>query len=234
MADVGANSENPDALDYLRDIALPFAQAHGLKLTITQRVRRGKPLTLREYLMEDNRSITIPARLSSGAPGNRKCTVEFKVQVIARYIRKTYGVKQYTIGLGISMNEIGRVRSGPSIVGSATQELYYPLINLRKSLNDCVAIILAAGLPVPPKSSCYFCPYHRPAYWVELKEDRPDLFEKAVEIEKRLIEKRAGFSDAHNDAVYLHPALIPLELATGAQTNFFDELENCESGYCMV
>lgn len=234
FANVGSDSENPETLKYFDEIAKPFADEHELKLVTVERTRRGEPLTLRQFLMEDNHSVGIPVRLATGAPGNRVCTVDFKIRVISRYILREKEIRQQRIGLGISTNEIGRVRNGNSEINNCIQQLEYPLIDLRMSLNDCIATIQEAGLPPPPKSACYFCPYHRPVYWSELRQDHPDLFADAVAIEKRLNEKRKDFTEGHNDPVYLHPRLIPLDQAVGEQYNFFDELENCESGFCMT
>lgn len=46
------------------------------------------------------------------------------------------------------------------------------------------AIIEEAGLPVPRKSCCFFCPATTPAEVVELKNDHPDLYWRAVELER--------------------------------------------------
>jgi hypothetical protein len=49
---------------------------------------------------------------------------------------------------------------------------------------DLPAIIEAAGLPVPRKSCCFFCPAMRPEEIVELKNDHPELYERALELER--------------------------------------------------
>src|SRR5690606_25124341 len=67
----------------------------------------------------------------------------------------------------------------------------HPLIDLRLTRKDCKAIVADAGLPVPPKSSCFFCPFHKRSEWIELRREQPELFKRAVEIENRLNEKRA-------------------------------------------
>ena len=56
---------------------------------------------------------------------------------------------------------------------------------------DCERIITAAGLPVPGKSACWFCPLHRRMYWAELRRDHPDLFERSCQLEDLLNERRA-------------------------------------------
>ena len=227
FSNVGADSENPATLEYLERYALPYAQEHGIKLTVVENKR-----TLHQHLVGNNCSIAIPAYLSGGMPGNRSCTVDFKIRLIARYIRVTYKLYEQVVGLGISTDEIHRAKIGISkVLGKTIQTNEYPLIDLRLSRHDCQRIIAEAGLPVPPKSSCWFCPFHRPAYWKEMRMRDPETFEKSIALEKRINEKRDAIG---RDVVYLHPALKPLEQAVDEQTNFFEELANCESGYCMV
>jgi hypothetical protein len=46
------------------------------------------------------------------------------------------------------------------------------------------AIVQSVGLPVPVKSACFFCPASRPEEVVELKLTHPELFERALHIER--------------------------------------------------
>lgn len=46
------------------------------------------------------------------------------------------------------------------------------------------AIVESVGLPVPVKSACFFCPASRPEEVVQLKLDHPELFERALRIER--------------------------------------------------
>lgn len=49
---------------------------------------------------------------------------------------------------------------------------------------DLARIILAAGLPLPVKSACFFCPASRPAEVVQLRIDHPALYWRAVAMER--------------------------------------------------
>ena len=64
-----------------------------------------------------------------------------------------------------------------------------------------------------------------------MRQNDPEHFMKAVEMEKFINIKRNVLG---RDIVFLHPALRPLEQAVDMQGNFFNELENCESGFCMT
>jgi len=230
FANVGEDSEHPDTLRYFYDVALPFADKHGLDLIELHKYRKGEIETVYGRVMGNNRSIPIPIRMSNGAPGRRSCTSDFKIGVIARWLKQNGATKEKPAitGLGISVDEFQRARTDSGI---DWQILEYPLIDLRLARQDCINIIARAGLLVPPRSSCYFCPFHSRSEWMILKNQRPDLFDKSIEIEKRLNEKRGNLK---KDQVWMHSSLKPLDKAVGDQSNFFDDMDNCESGYCFT
>lgn len=234
FSNVGDDSENPVTLEYVENYSRPFAEKHGIKFTEIRKTIHGKPVTLYEYLVGDNHSIIIPVYLDkTGVPGNRGCTVDWKVLAIAKHIRET-GYREALIGLGISTDEIHRARVSPpegEKINGIVEYKEYPLIDLGLSRADCHRIIQEAGLPVAPKSSCWFCPYHRTSTWIEMRMEQPELFDKAVELEKRLNEKRGILG---KDKITLHRSCLPLDQAIGLQDNFFNEFDFCESGYCMV
>lgn len=233
FANVGDDSENPDTLLYVEQIAKPYAASQGLELIELRRTMRdGRQPTLLEHVIGDNKSVNIPVWLASGAPGNRNCTAHWKVDVIAQWQRKHGATKddKAVCGLGISMDEVQRMRKESGI---PTQVLEYPLIDLRLNRRDCMRIIHEAGLPVPPKSSCWFCPFHKKSEWIEMRRTKPEMFQKAVELEKRIIEKRANRDTHHTDPAYLHQSARPLEQAVGNQLSLFED-EPCDSGYCFV
>ena len=233
FSNVGEDSENPATIEYVETYTKPFAEKHGIKFTEIRKTRFGKPVSLYEYLVGDNKSIAIPVYLANGMPANRICTTDWKVIAIAKYIRES-GHREATIGLGISVDEIHRAHTLPPEgrkVSGMIQHVEYPLIDLGLSRADCHRIIQDAGLPDAPKSSCWFCPYHRTSAWTEMRMEQPELFDRAVELEKRLNEKRDNIG---KDKVTLHRSGLPLDQAIGLQDNFFDEFDNCESGYCMV
>jgi hypothetical protein len=227
FANVGEDSENPGTLEYYREIVVPFADKHGVKLAEVR--KNGK--TLYQDAIAENRDIPLPIYLGSGSPSHRGCTIKWKIIVVDKYLRdhKNY---HSTLGIGISMDEIHRARTTEEIkFGRLYKSLEYPLIDLRMTREDCRRVIADAGLPEPPKSSCWFCPYQHPSRWLELKENNPILFEKACQLEERLNVKRAYLG---RDAIFLHRKLLPLRDAVGAQMGLFNETEICESGYCMV
>ncbi len=233
FCNVGEDSENPATLTYIETVAKPYAKEHGIEIIELQRVWHGEPDTLYQSVMRPDRNIGIPARLSNGAPGNRACTSDFKIKVVCRWLR-THGASAKNpayVGMGISLDEFQRMRTDSGI---AYEKLEYPLIDLRLTRQDCIQIIQKAGLPVPPKSSCWFCPYHKLREWQLLRQNNPELFWKAASLEEWINQKREVVMG--KDKVWLTRKLIPLARATTefVQGDMFDDEDACESGYCMV
>lgn len=236
FANVGNDSEHPDTIEYVHSIAVPYAKAHGISLIEVQaRDRDGNPKTLYEKLTKPgSRSTGIPIFLEgSGAPGRRSCTADFKIAVIHKYIRAELGAsEQYPVevGIGISVDEFERAHRGED---EPFERRVYPLIDLRLTRQDCRAIIQRAGLPIPPKSSCYFCPYHTIRAWQDMRANRPDLFEKAAALEKHLSRRSERLG---RGKVYLHWKMKPLKELIPLQADMFaDEPDlNCESGFCWT
>ena len=119
--------------------------------------------------------------------------------------------------------------------GIGVQSMALQVLLARKEIDfDAMIFCLSAGLPVPPKSSCWFCPYHKLSVWQEMRQDQPELFWKAVDLEKFINARRASLN---LDPVWLTRLLKPLDQATheyGQNSLFDDTFDACESGYCMV
>jgi 3'-phosphoadenosine 5'-phosphosulfate sulfotransferase (PAPS reductase)/FAD synthetase len=235
FANVGEDSENPATLAYVENVAKPFAEKHGIKFIEVQKRRRNGELdTLYQFVHREKNSVSLPIRMANGAPGNRNCTGTFKINVIDRWIKKA-GYSHSIIGIGISTDEFLRARDEQWHASDygVQKRREHPLITLRLNRAQCQQIIQEAGLPLPPKSACWWCPFKKRTEWIELRRTDPPLFWKAVYLEQYINAKRALMG---RDRVYFHPSLKPLDQATGQQLALFTEYEMdaCESGYCMV
>ncbi|WKK27026.1 phosphoadenosine phosphosulfate reductase [Streptomyces olivoreticuli] len=236
MANVGDDSEHPGTIRYVDQFARPFAEAHGIELVLLDRVmkRSGEVRTLYQDLTrEGSRSLKIPVRMSNGAPGTRSCTAQFKIEVIADELKRRGATTEHpaTVGIGISLDEIGRANNRRC---EPHERIEYPLLERGIRRIDCARIIRSAGLPVPPKSACWFCPFHRPEAWHDMRRDEPELFEKACQLEELLNRRRDMLGKDH---VYLTRFARPLRKAIpdGVDTLPFDEYDSgCDSGWCMT
>jgi hypothetical protein len=228
FSNVGDDSEHPATLTYLREVAIPYAAAHGIDLRVLSRIRRdGQTETLLQRLMRNDSSIGIPVRMSdSGAPGNRNCTLDFKIRVIAKELKRMGATADdpADMALGISLDEYQRMRTESGI---PHERLTYPLIDLRMSRQDCINLIESAGLPVPPKSSCWFCPFHSTAHWRRMLKDEPELFARSADLEQMLNDRRTKLG--------LYPVWLTRHLRPLAEAVTDDgQLDMFESGSCDI
>jgi hypothetical protein len=246
FANVGDDSEHPGTLRYLHEIAFPYAAEHGLEICELRHILRdGSIETLYGRMTRPgSRSLPIPFRGSrTGAPGGRSCTQNFKIQVLGRWL-KAQGASpanRATVALGISADEIHRVKGRSP---KPYERLAYPLIGMedgepdargwRMTRADCVRVIRDAGLPVPGKSACWFCPFTRLPQWAEMRRHNPALFERAAQLEDHV---NAGRAERGVTPVFLSSPAIPLRRAV---TDGQDTLEgtdadpHCDDGWCMT
>lgn len=61
---------------------------------------------------------------------------------------------------------------------------WYPLMEWGYDRERCKSIIVEAGLPVPIKSACFFCPASKKHEIGWLEENHPELLERALAIER--------------------------------------------------
>ena len=162
FADTGG--EIPETYAYL-NVAREYLAPHGIPLMVVAKTG----LNLYETAWKRR---VIPSTLW------RWSTRDYKVTPILRHYRTLGGhVNQY---LAIARDEAHRMKD--SRVDYVSN--LYPLIERRLTREDCVTIITEAGLPTPPKSACFFCPFSSVARWRWLYEDHPNLYQKAMDLEE--------------------------------------------------
>lgn len=242
FANVGEDSENPETLRYVAEVVRPYLMRHNLSFVEV----RKKGETLRETVMNpQRRSVVIPAYRRTERTTSiqrRNCTNDWKIEPVTKWISRRYTGQHVQVGLGISTDEVHRVRDrlwhdkdGRRKLGFWRQR-WYPLIELNLSRQDCVAIIEKEGLPVPPKSSCYFCPFMRRAEWATLRAENPELFDKAVELETAMNNK--GLEGVFR--LHRTPSWLPLEEGIPTSTPLPLPLdteeggEPCDTGVCFT
>jgi hypothetical protein len=145
----------------------------------------------------------------------RQCTREYKVQPLQRYL---YGKYDGRIGLmlGISVDEYHRMRDS----SAARIEHVYPLVDRRLTRWQCREIVERAGLAVPWKSSCWFCPFRSVVSQWALVQRYPDLAGMARALEDRINADRR--SRGKDEIVVLRTDVMA------------DQQDFCEAGFCDV
>jgi len=147
---------------------------------------------------------------------SRQCTRQYKVQPLQRYLYDRYPGERIGLVLGISVDEYHRMRDS----SAARIEHVYPLVDRRLTRWQCRDIIERAGLSVPYKSSCWFCPYRTPGSQLVLLQHYPQLREMADALEDRInTERRRRGQDE----------IIVLRADTDVEQSDF-----CEAGFCGV
>lgn len=216
-ANVGNDSENPATIRYYNEVVKPFASKHGIALAERQKTRFGKPDTVYQAVLRDNRSIPIPVVFPDRGFGNRKCTSDFKIEVVHKYaveIKKTHVV----MGIGFSTDERHRAskrvqgwhnniwtrdKKGEWACGDKIGfwQLYeFPLLGMGLSRLECIQIIERAGLPPAPKSACWFCPFTSRSVWIDRKVNNDPIFEAAIEFQDAVNAKYQDVRGAHPKA----------------------------------
>lgn len=106
----------------------------------------------------------------------RWCTADFK-----RNPLNSYQPKECFVLIGFDYSEERRA----VIYSDGGREFRYPLIEAEIDRSKCKEIIKSHGLPVPPKSGCFVCPFQRVGQLRELRKKHPDLFCKLERLEDR-------------------------------------------------
>lgn len=151
--------------------------------------------------------------------GRRLCSLKFKTETIERNLKPQI----YETLIGFSLDETSR-----AIASEKIKPKKYPLIDMQITAQDCHILIAEFGLPIPLKSSCFFCPFQHPAEWNWLKNNHPDLFEKALELEANYHKRRPDMLD------FGLVRGVPLrKMKDGLQPEMFADIGySCWSGYC--
>lgn len=142
--------------------------------------------------------------LPSAAYGLKSCSIIFKAEPMAWWVeRQTWAREVWSSGgrvlraIGYDADEARRVNRHRHIVnGAAIDEFsdpgeaarfkpWYPLYDSGITREGCEQLIVSAGFPLPPKSSCTFCPYNSFKEWVDLRREYPEAFAYAVEMSRK-------------------------------------------------
>jgi 3'-phosphoadenosine 5'-phosphosulfate sulfotransferase (PAPS reductase)/FAD synthetase len=176
FADTGG--EHPETYCYLRYFEREYLIPRGLSVTQIspktnpelyndKKVKLG--LTLEEYC----RSYQMIPLMRV-----RWCSVMYKKDPLQCWGKQNNIETQL---IGIAYDEPKRIRDGN-----------YPLVEAGIDRKDCIGIITKAGLEVPRKSGCFFCPSQPVRGWRELYFNDPGLYERAAMLEDAANERVGG------------------------------------------
>lgn len=155
----------------------------------------------------------------------RQCTGDYKIRPVDDYIRdqiyrlpKGARRPQTSVWIGITTDEAERM----SIPKERWKVNHYPFLGLTvdsrgnveripwtvpRDRNSVMEWYRLKGIPVPPKSSCVFCPYQSDHTWAMRKQHAPEDFQAAVRVDEAI---RNSTRQGVKNPVYLHRSCTPL------------------------
>lgn len=129
------------------------------------------------------------------SPQMRWCTKNMKIKPIEEWIGDDEAISYVAIRADES-NRKGYISTKPNI------EARFPFVEGGINRDDVMRILEDAGIGLPEyyewrtRSGCYFCFFQRKAEWIGLAERHPDLFERAVAIEQKVLQDAGVDGDA--------------------------------------
>jgi|ETNvirnome_2_130_1030620.scaffolds.fasta_scaffold08995_2 hypothetical protein len=192
FADTG--SEKPETYAYL-PIIEGWLQDRGLELTIVRRGMSRPSKTGPGYDTIEGQCLQNKT-LPSLAFGHGKCSLKWKAQPMDKWLNSwgpamlawANGEKVVKlIGYDCSRADLRRSKRGEKRIAVNGPDpkfiFHHPLQRWGWTRPDCIERIERAGLLIPPKSACFFCPASKPEELRDMAETNPELFARAIAIE---------------------------------------------------
>tara|TARA_R100000808_G_C2133305_1_gene142074 strand:+ start:300 stop:1187 length:888 start_codon:yes stop_codon:yes gene_type:complete len=142
----------------------------------------------------------------------RACTLQWKIEPVTKKVRSLAGIKRgqkeitVTQMIGISMDEIERLKESRE----PWTQFRWPLVEMGMTRRDCKEWMKAKGYPEPPRSACYYCPFHDDNEWRRMRDEDPEHFQKAIEFDEELREKEKKHPANRTMDLYIHHSATPL------------------------
>lgn len=175
FADTGG--EKPHTYDHLWTMQAWCERVGFPSLTI---IRGDQPQQQRDLTLEQEcrRLGTLPSR----AFGWGSCSMKWKTDPAKKWIRAHFEQSDVVRLVGFHAGEPERCLKVPD--GERAYQRY-PLIEWDWDYEECQEQIVKAGLPIPGKSACFYCPSSKKHEILELRKRYPVLLSRALEMERR-------------------------------------------------
>jgi len=179
FADTGG--ERPHTYEYLA-VMSNWLRRNGFP-DITVVKKGGKQETLEENCLR-------MSMLPSLAYGRKGCSHKYKIEPQEKFCRN-YPPTKALLKSGGKINKLigyewaEKRRWAKAKLEDDHYTYQFPLVEWEWSRPECLEAIQRAGLPLPRKSACFFCPASKKPEIISLKEDYPDLFQRALAIEAK-------------------------------------------------
>lgn len=127
----------------------------------------------------------------------RNCTIDYKVEVIAKYVRwellgykkgqrlREEDKKAHEMHMGFSAEEARRCKESPNPMFVNK----FPLVEMKLTRADNYAYIRDVWGLETKASACTFCPFHKNYFFQNLKENEPEQYARVVGVDELLRDK---------------------------------------------
>lgn len=158
-------------------------------ITVVQKLdKHGNRLTLEDECLQSG---TLP----SIAYGYKRCSLKHKIAPQDKFCNNYQPCKdawangeRITKFVGYDAGEVRRVAHvAERDAADPKYRKVYPLVEWGWTREDCIREIRNAGLPLPGKSSCFFCPSMKKQEILQLRDNYPDLFQRAIAMEQNAL-----------------------------------------------
>ena len=178
----------------------PWLEERGVQVVT---VRGGRRVLGLEIKGEGYTNIPAHTTWEDGTPSGllrRQCTGDWKIAPMRRWcaaelkrrgLKKTPGVVEKW--LGITLDEIERMRAGSGVKYVTLDYPFITMLDRPWTRGMVIKWLQENDIEVPVKSSCIFCPYHDRATWREIKLSGNGDWEKALEADAAIRNKRPGY-----------------------------------------
>jgi len=119
--------------------------------------------------------------------GFKTCSQRFKIEPVDKYLNNWEPAQQIwndgrkiTKAIGFDADEPQRAKA----YESKKFTNWFPLLDWDWGRDECIEVIEKEGLPLPDKSSCFFCPNMKQSEIRELSFKYPDLAGRAIAMEE--------------------------------------------------
>ncbi len=210
----------------------PWLEKRGVKVVTVRQDRHKTPV------VDDWGGVFIPAyTIGEGVRGQlrRQCTYEWKIAPIRRWLQKHRQGRKVELWMGITLDEIRRAKHSdvkyienrfpflePEFWNGVAMRRSDVINWLRENLGDDA---------IPPRSACYFCPYHNKREWRDLRDNAPNDWQKAIEFDYAIREKRPPYD------LFVSEDCVPLDevdLTTAEDRGQLTLWDNECEGMCGV
>lgn len=218
---VDTEREQSTTWDYMDEVISPALQSVGV---ILNRVKKSEFESTDLFGGADGETLLVPVFTTQGGEIGKLsnfCSSYWKREVVKRWAN-TKGVKAVDNWLGISTDEMSRMARGR---GNKWHNRF-PLIERGLNRGDCIAMVKRMGWPEAPRSSCWLCPNHTQGEWRDIRDNKPDDWQSAVDLDREL-----RIRDPH---AFLHADGVPLDQADLDDHNGVLFGHGCVSGQCFT